>query len=104
MRTRNKVQTNNLVRQNLLNRTSQNKPEKNERSLSGAKNELLKTTPNINTQLIPRKTEYKPPVRPVVSSHVLNNATGSRQSPARRNSKENDWNSGKSLSAENKKR
>jgi len=48
---------------------------------------LLKTTPNINTQLIPRKTEYKPPVRPVVSSHIMNNATGSRQSPARRNSK-----------------
>jgi hypothetical protein len=56
--------------------------------MSGAKNELLKTTPNINTQLIPRKTEYKPPVRPVVSSHIMNNnPTGSRQSPARRNSK-----------------
>lgn len=47
---------------------------RNERSHSGSadKNSLLKTTPNIKTPLPPRKTDYKPPVRPVVSSHLNN--------------------------------
>lgn len=65
--------SNNLVRQNLLKRTSD---IRNDRSLSGSgdKNHLLKTTPNIKTPAPPRKTEYKPPVRPVASSHLNNQA------------------------------
>lgn len=31
---------------------------------------MLKTTPNI-TPVPPRKTDYKPPARPVVSSHQI---------------------------------
>ena len=64
---------NNLVRQNLLKRTSD---IRNDRSLSGSgdKNNLLKTTPNIKTPAPPRKTDYKPPVRPVASSHINNQA------------------------------
>lgn len=53
---------------NLLKKTS---------DLSGTKNKnnLLRTTPNINvggTPSVQRKTnnEFKPPVRPVVSSHL----------------------------------
>lgn len=47
--------TNNLVRQNLLKRTSDISKEKSH-SGSNEKNHLLKTTPNIKTPLPPRKT------------------------------------------------
>ena len=69
----NRANGNNLVRQNLLKRTSD---VRNDRSLSGSgdKNNLLKTTPNIKSPAPPRKTDYKPPVRPVVSSHMGNQA------------------------------
>lgn len=65
----------------MLKRTSD---IRNDRSVSnsGSKNHLMKTTPNINTKIStpnpPRKTEYKPPVRPVNSSHQINNNTNSR--------------------------
>ena len=57
----------NLVRQNLLKKTS-------EMSYNRNKNSLMKTSPNINmtsgSPNVTRKTnEYRPPVRPVVSSH-----------------------------------
>jgi len=52
---------------NLLKKTSDLSANKN-------KNNLLRTTPNINVGGTPsaqRKTnEFKPPVRPVVSSHI----------------------------------
>lgn len=52
---------------NLLKKTSDLSATKN-------KNQLLRTTPNINiggTPSAQRKTnEFKPPVRPVVSSHL----------------------------------
>lgn len=55
-----------MVRQNLLKKTTDLSANKN-------KNNLLKTTPNINmggTPTAQRKTnEFKPPVRPVVSSY-----------------------------------
>lgn len=47
----------------------------------------MKTTPNIkgNSPMVPRKTQYKPPPRPVVSSHTMNsNNKVSRNSPATR--------------------
>ena len=59
----------NLVRQNLLKRVS-------DQSASKQKNNLLKTTPIIGTPTTSMKkvNEYKPPVRPVVSSHVASNS------------------------------
>lgn len=74
---------NNLVRQNLLKRTSD---IRNDRSLSGSgdKNNLLKTTPNIKTPAPPRKNEYKPPIRPVASSHTNNNQANRTTNPASR--------------------
>ena len=73
----NRVPNNNLVRQNLLKKTSD---IRNDRSVSGSnsKNNLLKTTPNIKTPAPPRKNEYKPPIRPVASSHQVpkNNSQG----------------------------
>lgn len=102
-------QTNNLVRQNLLKRTSD---IKNDRSVSNSagKNQLLKTTPNI-TPVPPRKTDYKPPARPVVSSHQIganNNRSQNLRNtgPNRFNNttKSNDSSSVRSASNEMKKR
>jgi hypothetical protein len=59
----------NLVRQNLLKKTSDLSYNRNIN-----KNNLMKTSPNINTTpTAQRKTtnDYKPPVRPVVSSHQI---------------------------------
>ena len=104
-------QSNNLVRQNLLKRTSD---VRNDRSTSNsaAKNQLLKTTPNI-TPVPPRKTDYKPPARPVVSSHQIgaNNTNNRSQNlrstgPNRFNNttKSNDSSSIRSASNDVKKR
>lgn len=50
-----------MVRQNLLKRTSEIKNDRGDRSLSNTggmanRNQLLKTTPNIKSPSIPRKT------------------------------------------------
>lgn len=66
----NRTGKNNLVRQNLLKKTSD---IRNDRNNSNSNKNLLKTTPNIKTPAPPRKTEYKAPVRPVVSSHQMKN-------------------------------
>lgn len=54
----------------MLKKTSDIRNDRNISS-SGEKTTLLKTTPNIKTPAPPRKTEYKPPVRPVASSHQI---------------------------------
>lgn len=60
----------NLVRQNLLKKTT-------DLSMTKNKKDLLKTTPNINVGGTPtaqrKSNEFKPPVRPVVSSYQRQN-------------------------------
>ena len=59
----------NLVRQNLLKKTSDMTNNRRDNT-----NKLLKTTPNIGTppaSLNKKTADYKPPVRPVVSSHNI---------------------------------
>jgi hypothetical protein len=78
---------NNLVRQNLLKRTTD--------ITNKTKTNLLKTTPNIQTPNPPKKSvdgkDARPPARPVLSSHNSNNPNSNynsnrMRSPARVNS------------------
>lgn len=96
----------NLVRQNLLKKTSDIRNDRSA-SNSNSKNNLLKTTPNIKTPAPPRKTEYKPPVRPVVSSHQIaknNSQTKQGYSNNRNTYQRNDTGPLKSASTEFKKK